>query len=674
MAACTGPGLGRQARRPRGRRGRGGRRARRQRRRHRRDALRDRLRRKSEEFVSLVDEIAAESAPRARSHRAVPGADRDDCSRPQGEHLDRSRRTASWPARAKWSTPTSTSRPGAASTPWSSWCKGGDEELAHDVAVHIAFAKPLYLTREDVPADEVAAERETVEEISRNEGKPEAALPKIIEGRLNGWFKERVLLEQPYAKDEKQTIAQFLGGATIVALRPSGDRELGESRCAASCLKLSGEALASAASDETIDATTVDFLGPRDCQRHGRGGLELAVVVGGGNIWRGATGAMAGMNRANRDHMGMLGTVINALALQDAIESTGSPTRVHVGHRHGPGRRALHPPPRRPPPREGPGGHLRRRHGQPVLHHRHPGRPARRRDRGRQCVLKGTHGGVDGVYAEDPRVNADGHPVRRRSPSTRSSRSDLRVMDMTAITFCKDNHLPLRVFDLMAEGNLGRALDGRRRRYAGAVMDNELVELVIAEAAERMADAVEHVQERVRARCAPAAPRRRSSRTCWSTTTAPRPRCASWPNSRCPSRACWWSRPSTRAPIGRDREGHRQRRPRAQPLQRRQRHPPRFPTLTEERRKDVRQGRARQGRGGQGGAARGPPPRPPGAREPREGQGPLQRRDRAAGEGPRQDDPGRGGRRSTRCSRTRSRNFLRSDDDDRTSRPARCRS
>jgi elongation factor Ts len=95
--------------------------------------------------------------------------------------------------------------------------RGASAEVAHDVAVHIAFARPLYLTREEVPADDVAAERATVEEISRNEGKPEAALPKIIEGRLNGWFKERVLLEQPFAKDEKQTIAQFMGAATIVA-------------------------------------------------------------------------------------------------------------------------------------------------------------------------------------------------------------------------------------------------------------------------------------------------------------------------------------------------------------------------------------------------------------------------------------------------------------------------
>jgi len=95
--------------------------------------------------------------------------------------------------------------------------KGGSEELAHDVAVHIAFAKPAYLNREDVPAAEVEAERQTVTEISLNEGKPEAALPKIIEGRLNGWFKERVLNEQSYVKDEKQSVAQFLGSATISA-------------------------------------------------------------------------------------------------------------------------------------------------------------------------------------------------------------------------------------------------------------------------------------------------------------------------------------------------------------------------------------------------------------------------------------------------------------------------
>jgi elongation factor Ts len=93
---------------------------------------------------------------------------------------------------------------------------GGSVELAHDIAVHVAFARPKYLTRDDVPADVVAAERATLETISRNEGKPEAALPKIVEGRLNGFFKDIVLLDQPFAKDDKQSVSQVLGGATIV--------------------------------------------------------------------------------------------------------------------------------------------------------------------------------------------------------------------------------------------------------------------------------------------------------------------------------------------------------------------------------------------------------------------------------------------------------------------------
>jgi elongation factor Ts len=93
---------------------------------------------------------------------------------------------------------------------------GGTRELAHDIAVHVAFARPKYLSKDDVPADVVERERETLTALSRNEGKPEQALPKIVEGRLGGFFKEVALLEQPYAKDDKQTISQLLGGAKIV--------------------------------------------------------------------------------------------------------------------------------------------------------------------------------------------------------------------------------------------------------------------------------------------------------------------------------------------------------------------------------------------------------------------------------------------------------------------------
>jgi elongation factor Ts len=95
--------------------------------------------------------------------------------------------------------------------------KGGSPKLAHEVALTAAFSRPTYVRREEVPENEVEAERQTLEALSRNEGKPEAALPKIIEGRMNGWFKERVLLDQSYVRDEKQSIAGMLGSARIVA-------------------------------------------------------------------------------------------------------------------------------------------------------------------------------------------------------------------------------------------------------------------------------------------------------------------------------------------------------------------------------------------------------------------------------------------------------------------------
>ncbi|MDA8292492.1 MAG: translation elongation factor Ts [Actinomycetota bacterium] len=92
---------------------------------------------------------------------------------------------------------------------------GGTPELAHDVAVHIAFARPEYLAKTDVPGDAVEAERATITTIARNEGKPDAQIDKVVEGRLQGWYKERVLLEQPYARDEKKTISQLLGSAKV---------------------------------------------------------------------------------------------------------------------------------------------------------------------------------------------------------------------------------------------------------------------------------------------------------------------------------------------------------------------------------------------------------------------------------------------------------------------------
>jgi len=92
---------------------------------------------------------------------------------------------------------------------------GADAETARGIAQHISFASPSYLTREDVPADDVENERRIVEEISRNEGKPDAALPKIVEGRLGAFFKQVALLDQDYARDNKVTIAKVAADAGI---------------------------------------------------------------------------------------------------------------------------------------------------------------------------------------------------------------------------------------------------------------------------------------------------------------------------------------------------------------------------------------------------------------------------------------------------------------------------
>ncbi len=223
-------------------------------------------------------------------------------------------------------------------------------------------------------------------------------------------------------------------------------------------LKMSGEALASSASDETIDAGVVEQLAREIAATVEDLHLELAIMVGGGNIWRGSTGAGQGIDRTTSDTMGMLGTVINALALQDAIERHGRPTRVlsavHMAQVAEPyiRRRAVR--------------HLEK--GRVVIFAAGMGNPyfttdtsaaLRAAEIEAELLLKGTHSGVDGVYSADPKLD----PGARRYETLGFMdvvNQDLRVMDMTAITFCKDNGLPVLVFDLMGPGNLRRALAG----------------------------------------------------------------------------------------------------------------------------------------------------------------------------------------------------------------------
>ena len=221
---------------------------------------------------------------------------------------------------------------------------------------------------------------------------------------------------------------------------------------------MSGEALASSASDETIDTEIVERLAQEIVSVREELDLELAIMVGGGNIWRGTIGQGRGIDRTTSDTMGMLATVINALALQDAIERLGEPTRVlsavHMAEVAEPyiRRRAIR--------------HLEK--GRVVIFAAGMGNPyfttdtsaaLRAAEIEAELLLKGTHSGVDGVYTADPKIDPSAERYDSLTFMEVVSR-DLRVMDMTAITFCKDNGLPVLVFDLMAPGNLRRALAG----------------------------------------------------------------------------------------------------------------------------------------------------------------------------------------------------------------------
>jgi uridylate kinase len=221
---------------------------------------------------------------------------------------------------------------------------------------------------------------------------------------------------------------------------------------------MSGEALASSASDETIDFAVVDRMAGEIAEARSDLNLELAIMVGGGNIWRGTTGVGAGMDRATSDTMGMLGTVINALALQDALEHSGQPTRVLTA--------VAMPEAAEPYIRRRAIRHLEK--NRIVVFAAGMGNPyfttdtsaaLRAAEIEAELLCKGTHGGVDGVYSADPKVDPDATRFEEIT-FMEVVNKDLRVMDLTAITFCKDNGLPIRVFDLMEPGNIRKALGG----------------------------------------------------------------------------------------------------------------------------------------------------------------------------------------------------------------------
>jgi elongation factor Ts len=171
---------------------------------------------KSEEFVSLVDEIAARVAAEGESATSQFTGQIETLLTTLKENISLGQVLRLEAVDGQVVDTYLHTQSGRGVNAVAVVCQGASEEQCHEIAVHIAFARPQFLTRDEVPSELVEAERETFEQISRKEGKPEAALPKIIEGRLNGWFKERVLLEQSFVKDEKLSVQQYLGDGTVV--------------------------------------------------------------------------------------------------------------------------------------------------------------------------------------------------------------------------------------------------------------------------------------------------------------------------------------------------------------------------------------------------------------------------------------------------------------------------
>ena len=220
-------------------------------------------------------------------------------------------------------------------------------------------------------------------------------------------------------------------------------------------LKLSGEAFADQELNYGIDPEIVERVAT-EIALVAAEGYQIAIVVGGGNIFRGLSSAATGMDRANADYMGMLATVINALALRDALERAGAPTRVQTAITV---QEVAEPYIRLRAIR-----HLEK--GRVVIFAAGTGNPffttdttaaLRAAEVGAEVVLKATK--VDGVYSADPISDPDAELLTSLTYMDVLSQQ-LRVMDSTAITMCMDNDIPIRVFNLAEPGNIAAAVRG----------------------------------------------------------------------------------------------------------------------------------------------------------------------------------------------------------------------
>jgi uridylate kinase len=221
-------------------------------------------------------------------------------------------------------------------------------------------------------------------------------------------------------------------------------------------LKLSGEALAGGGK-VGIDIETIKSIAS-DVYEVYKTGIGIALVIGGGNIFRGEVGKALGIERATGDYMGMLATVINAIAFQDALEKLGAPTRVMTAIEMA---SVAEPYIRRRAMR-----HLEK--GRIVILSAGTGNPffttdtaasLRAVEIGADILMKATK--VDGVYDKDPEKEKDAKKIDSLSYMD-IIKNNYRIMDMTAISLCKDNNLPIQVFNLFDKGSFKKAVMGEK--------------------------------------------------------------------------------------------------------------------------------------------------------------------------------------------------------------------
>ena len=347
------------------------------------------------------------------------------------------------------------------------------QKLVRDLAMQVVALVPLYVDVDAIPEDALEAKKAELAASDAVTGKPAEIQERIVEGQLKKWYQEVCLLraalprrgprrQGPGHRGDRDDRREH-PGPSLHPLRARGgavsdardDGAIGDGlRYGRILLKLSGEALLG---DRTygVDPKFCAFIARQVAEVHARG-VQVGIVVGGGNIFRGLAAAASGMDRATGDYIGMLATVMNGLALQDALERVGVPTRVMSAIAMN---EVAEPYIRRRAVR-----HLEK--GRVALFVAGTGNPyfttdtaaaLRAVEIGAAVLLKATK--VDGVYDADPVTN----PGARRYAQLQYAdllRDQLKVLDAAAVSLCMENDLPIVVFDLNQPDNITRVAIG----------------------------------------------------------------------------------------------------------------------------------------------------------------------------------------------------------------------